>query len=97
MAVIAVSVQTLAVGTPGAWFSVTGSSFVADVDTAGTVFLETRRDASDTNPKTVSSEKSGADVKPRIVGPCSVIVGSVAGRQYRFIAVAGSPAVAADQ
>lgn len=97
MSVIAASVQTLAVGTPGAWFSVTGSSFVADVDTAGTVYLETRRDGADTNPKTVASEKSGADIKPRIVGPCSVIVGCVAGRQYRFIAVAGAPAVAADQ
>lgn len=97
MSVIAASVQTLAVGTPGAWFSVTGSSFVADVDTAGTVYLETRRDGADTNPKTVASEKSGADIKPRIVGPCSVIVGCVAGRQYRFIAVAGVPAVAADQ
>lgn len=97
MSVIAASVQTLAIGTPGAWFSVTGSSFVADVDTAGTVYLETRRDGTDTNPKTVASEKSGADVKPRIVGPCSVMVGSVAGRQYRFIAVAGTPTVAADQ
>jgi hypothetical protein len=97
MAVIAASVQALAVGTPGAWFSVTGSSFVADVDTAGTIYLETRRDVADTLPKIVASEKSGADARPRIVGPCSVLVGCVAGRQYRFVAVAGTPSVAADQ
>jgi hypothetical protein len=97
MTVIAGSAQTLAAGTAGAWFSVTGSSFVADIDTAGTVYLETRRDGADANPKTVASEKSGADIKPRIVGPCSVIVGCVAGRQYRFVPVAGTPTVAADQ
>jgi hypothetical protein len=97
MAVIAASVETLTPGGAGTWFTVAGTSFIADVDTAHTVSIETRRDAADTAPKTVASEKSGADVRPRIVGPCSVVVACVPGRQYRFLSVSGAAKVAADQ
>lgn len=101
MTVIASSQQTLAAtpGTAGNWFTATGASFTADVDNAATVRLETRRDGSDTAPKIVASERSGADVPPKIVGPCSITVASVAGRQYRFVVVSAPAAgaiVAAD-
>ncbi|MDO8251406.1 MAG: hypothetical protein Q7T78_17035 [Rhodoferax sp.] len=96
MALIAGSNYTIAAGVAGAWFTATGSSFVADVDSAHMVRLETRRDVSDTAIKVVASERSGADVSPKIVGPCSVIIASVTGRQYRFVAITGPAVVAAD-
>ena len=96
MALISGSNSTVAVGAPGAWFTATGSSFLADVDSAHMVRLETRRDASDAAVKVVALERSGADVAPKIVGPCSVVVASVTGRQYRFVAITGPAIVAAD-
>lgn len=97
MTVIAASVETLPAGTTGAWFDVTGNSFIADVDNAKMVQIQSRRGATDTSPKIVASEKTGADVAPKIVGPCSVVVACVPGRQYRFVSITGPAMVAADQ
>jgi hypothetical protein len=101
MTILAGSAETLSAtsGSVGTWFTATGGSFCADVDNASTVYLQTRRSSSDTAPKIVASERSGADVQPRISGPGSVMVSSVAGRQYRFVVVSAPAAgaiVAAD-
>lgn len=99
MAVISGSAETILAGANGTWFTVNANNFIADVDNAATVRLETRRGASDTAPKVVATERSGADVMPKIVGPCSVAVSAVSGRQYRFVvlsAPAGGAIVAAD-
>lgn len=87
---------TIAAGVAGAWFTATGTSFIADVDNASMVRIETRRDVADTAVKVVATERSGGDVQPKIVGPASVLVASVAGRQYRFYAITGPATVAAD-
>ena len=97
MTVIAASVETLASGQPGTWFSVTGSRFIADVDTPHMVRLETRRSAGDAATKKVGSNASGSDTVSVLVGPCSLVVACLAGRQYRFVSVAGAASVAADQ
>lgn len=70
---------------------------MADVDSAHTVTIETRRGSGDTAPKKVGARKTGADSVSPIIGPCGVLISSVAGRQYRFVAVTGPASVAADQ
>ena len=96
MSVITASVQTLQTGDNGAWFDVSVSQFGADVDGAGTVRLETRRNSSDAAPKRVPAMATGGDVLSPIIGPASVIVSAIAGRQYRFVCISGPVAVAAD-
>lgn len=96
MALISGSQYTVVEGTPGAWFTASGSSFLADVDTTGSVVIETRRDVSDTAPKPLADGISGTGVRV-LNGPCSALVISVASRQYRFVSQRGSAIVAADQ
>lgn len=96
MALISGSQYTVVEGTPGAWFTASGTSFLADVDTTGAVVIETRRDSGDTAPKPVADGISGTGARV-LNGPCSALVISVASRQYRFVSQRGSVTVAADQ
>ncbi|KTT15856.1 hypothetical protein [Pseudacidovorax intermedius] len=100
MTVIANSAQTgLAAGAFGNWFVAPDYSFVLDVDNGSMVYLQTMRASGDAAVKTVASERTGGDIRPSIVGPCSVVIQSVPGRQYRVAVVAAPPAgasVAAD-
>jgi hypothetical protein len=96
MALISGSNVVINEGSAGAWFTVTGSSFIADVDSGAEVVLETRRDSSDVAPKPLHLGL-GNNTSGLVSGPCSVVVQSAAGRQYRFVCKRGAAAVAADQ
>lgn len=100
MTVIANSAQTgLAAGAFGNWFVAPDYSFILDVDNASTVYLQVMRASGDAAIKTVASERTGADIQPKIVGPCSIAVQSVPGRQYRVAVISapsGGASVAAD-
>lgn len=96
MTVIASSAATLNAGQTGSWFSPSKTAFFADIDTAGSVVIEVRRDASDMNPKTLAH--TVGDGRGLINGPATVQVACLAGRQYRFTVVSGlSVSVAADE
>jgi hypothetical protein len=96
MTAIANSTATLAAGQSSSWFTPAQSVFFADVDTDGSVMLETRRGSSDAAPKRVAfGVRDGARV---ITGPACVQVASCTGRDFRFVCVTGSAvAVAADE
>jgi hypothetical protein len=92
MAVITNSNQTLAIGTPGNWWTPTTTTITVDVDNAAMVTLETRRGSGDSAQKPVFL----GDQKTTIFrGPCSLMLQVVVGRDYRFNAVNGAAAVAA--
>lgn len=96
MAVISGSNEVIASGASGSWFTSAGTSFILDVDTRCKVRLETRRDVNDGDPKPMQDgSQEGADRV--IAGPCSVVVQSVTGRQYRVVSIEGRADVAADQ
>ncbi len=83
-------------GSPGAWFTPTGTMFLADVDNAAAVTIETRRDSGDANPKPLTDGLGPGGLRV-LNGPCCVPVQCVAGRNYRSVAARGSAACAADQ
>lgn len=96
MALISGSNQVLQKDEVGTYFTSNGSSFVLDVDTRCRVRMETRRDVNDAQAKPLSDGMQEGATQV-IVGPASVTVQSVTGRQYRVICLEGRAQVSADQ
>lgn len=98
MTVITNSNATLQPGQSGSWWEPATGTFVVDIDTEGEVSIQTRRKTGDTSPKPLWVPNSEGVGRTTFKGPLSMLVQSVAGREYRFQSVAGpAVTVAADE